>query len=275
MIKSLLVADLAISQKEQQLRSQLIKKVHTIWIEGKLKTSLHGSREIDLHLEDQSDMLEDPWKFNVWSLTIQDSNQAPRQLSESTNIVQIYDASDNELLILGEPGAGKTTALLQLTRVLLQRAKDNTANPVPVVFNLSSWGQEQLPLTDWMIKELSRLYNIPSEIGQSWIKKNQILPMLDSLDEIAGEVSLEACIQAIINYHQNFHGLNGTPLVICCRTLQYSMLSTKLPLNRAVQLLPLTSEEIQQYLQQAGSELTHLSELILGNDEFANITRNP
>ena len=40
------------------------------------------------------------------------------------------------LLILGAPGSGKTTMLLELTRQLLERARKNDDQPIPIVFNL-------------------------------------------------------------------------------------------------------------------------------------------
>jgi stage III sporulation protein SpoIIIAA len=37
-------------------------------------------------------------------------------------IAEVFDAASGELLILGAPGAGKTTVLLDMLRVLLDRA---------------------------------------------------------------------------------------------------------------------------------------------------------
>jgi len=39
---------------------------------------------------------------------------------------------------------GKTTTLLTLTRHLIAVAKADTDQPIPVVFNLSSWAEQQL-----------------------------------------------------------------------------------------------------------------------------------
>ncbi len=47
--------------------------------------------------------------------------------------VIIYDAT-GLLLILGEPGSGKTTTLLDLARTLLERAKDDIKERVPIQF---------------------------------------------------------------------------------------------------------------------------------------------
>ncbi len=57
----------------------------------------------------------------------------------SVSISQVFDAVGGELLILGAPGSGKTTMLLELTRDLLARARQDATHPLLVVFNLSSW----------------------------------------------------------------------------------------------------------------------------------------
>jgi predicted NACHT family NTPase len=137
---------------------------------------------------------------------------------------------------------------LRLARTLLQRVKENSAHPLPVVFNLSSWTQRQQTLANWFTEELNSRYQVPNKIGQRWVESRQVLPLLDGLDEM-DELACNACVQAIVSYQQEKPEFTGTPLVICCRNLEYTLLSTHLPLNRAVRILPLTQEQVEQYLQ--------------------------
>jgi predicted NACHT family NTPase len=48
----------------------------------------------------------------------------------------VFDDMGGELLILGAPGSGKTTTLLELAGELLARAEAEDGQPIPVVFNL-------------------------------------------------------------------------------------------------------------------------------------------
>jgi tetratricopeptide (TPR) repeat protein len=62
-----------------------------------------------------------------------------KRMPSGTKIVNLFDeiGSGRSLLILGEPGSGKTTTLLDLTRELIIRAEQDIDYRIPVVFNLS------------------------------------------------------------------------------------------------------------------------------------------
>jgi predicted NACHT family NTPase len=67
------------------------------------------------------------------------------------NSFEFFDHTGNALLILGAPGGGKTTLLLQLAKKLLDRAKRDKDQPIPVVFHLSSWVIRRLPVGQWLV----------------------------------------------------------------------------------------------------------------------------
>jgi predicted NACHT family NTPase len=60
----------------------------------------------------------------------------------------VFDRLGGGLLILGAPGSGKTTALLELARHLLDKAEADEHQPIPVVFNLVSWAAHRGPVAD-------------------------------------------------------------------------------------------------------------------------------
>jgi DNA polymerase III delta prime subunit len=98
-----------------------------------LDISLQQLAWIDLPLKSMPDAV----------LTI--ANQLPglasplaQLLASGTTIQQVYQQADHELLILGEPGVGKSTLLYQLGRDLLAQAQQQPNQPLPIIFSLSS-----------------------------------------------------------------------------------------------------------------------------------------
>ena len=261
------VPGLSLSSLEQVNRQRLLKQVRTTWIEGLLKQSLHRAVWVDLHLQEKPDALENPWR-----LVVQELNHEPRPLPPGTSIIQVFDEADEELLILGEPGSGKTTLLLYLTRTLLERAETDERRRMPVVFPLSSWAGQRLPLDQWLVEELRTKYQIPSQIGRAWVDADQVFPLLDGLDEVA-EGAREACVQTIVAYTRRAQ--KRTPLVICCRNEEYQALSLQLPLQYAVMLLPFTNEQIEIYLSSMSGQLDVLREALYGDRELFELARSP
>ncbi len=123
-------------------RQRMLERVQITWITGVLEHSLHDAALIALGLREEPEVLANPWR-----LVVQEIDHLAQPLPPGTKITEVYDDADGALLILGEPGAGKTTLLLELARDLLIRAQADEREPIPVVFNLSSWAQKRAPLT--------------------------------------------------------------------------------------------------------------------------------
>ena len=258
-----------LSSLEQQNRTRLLKRVRATWIKGLLKPALHRAAWIDLHLQEQPDVLKNPWRLQVPEL-----DQTSRALPVGTSIVEVYDEADGELLIMGEPGAGKTMLLLELTRTLLERAEEDERLPMPIVFHLSSWAEKRPSLSLWLIEELETKYDVPHKIGQEWIDTDQVLPLLDGLDEVA-ENARTACVQQINDYYRSRLERGSCPIVVCCRSEEYTVLSTRVMLQQAISILPLTSEQINTYLEQAGEQVKGLKQALNEDAELHSLARQP
>ena len=88
------------------------------------------------------------------------SQQNDHTLPPGTSILEVYERSGGDLLILGEAGAGKSTMLLRLAHALVQRAEQEETYPLPVILRLSSWTGQHPTLDDWMIDQLALTYDI-------------------------------------------------------------------------------------------------------------------
>jgi hypothetical protein len=182
-------------------------------------------------------------------LLVKRPDEEERPLPSGTRVVDVFDAMDQSMLILGAPGSGKTTLLLELARDLLTRATNDPAHPIPVVFPLSTWAQSRKPLVEWLQDELNLRYDVPRKVAQEWVASDEVLPLLDGLDEVKAEHRL-ACVEAINAFRQS-HGL--LPLVITSRTADYEALAEPLRLQGAIMVRPLTREQVTSYLTDLGT----------------------
>jgi eukaryotic-like serine/threonine-protein kinase len=173
------------------------------------------------------------------------------------------------LLILGEPGSGKTTTLLDPARIHLERTREDIKERVPVIINLSSWKKE--PIAEWISHELSEKYRVPRKIARFWLQRGYLLPLLDGLDEI--EITKQPdCVNAINAFVEEFH---PSGLVVCCRLNEYRWLPKRLKLNGAICIEPLSSEEVSKYLDAGGSKLPGLREAIDTDPVLHELAQTP
>lgn len=175
------------------------------------------------------------------------------------------------LLILGDPGAGKTTMLLKLTRDLITQTEQDLNRPIPVVFNLSSWANKQQKIAAWLVDELQSHYGVSKSLGKAWVHDQQLLLLLDGLDEVKAKYR-ETCVQAINQFMQNY-GL--TEIVVCSRIKDYEALSTLLQLRNAIYVQPLTAEQINQYLDKTGEQLQGVKTLLQEDTAMQEMMKSP
>jgi hypothetical protein len=236
-----------------------------------LDRSLFQAILIDLSMQRMQDAVRSPWEEIPWAGQVDHPIASSQPLAPQQTIAGVFDEEGGLLLILGEPGSGKTMSLLHLARSLLERAEGDPLRPVPVVFNLSAWVAPYAALEDWLVDELSAKYQIPRKIGRSWLAESRLLPLLDGLDEL-GSQRRANCVEAINRYTQAA-GLVGA--VVCCRLREYVDLPARLSLNAAVRLLPLSDEQVHAYLAAAGERLAGLARLLQRDSGMRIEARSP
>ena len=251
----------------QRNRRQLIERVRTDWIEGVLEQSLYKVARIELGLETKPDAVDRPL-----DVVVRRPDQESQSLPLGTPIISVYDEFEGQLLILGDPGTGKTTLLLELTRDLLDRAENDEFYPVPVVFNLSSWAKERPPLVEWLADDLNQqISDIPAKTWRGWLDREHILPLLDGLDEVALE-HREECVARINEFRSQEASL---PLVVCSRTQDYGSLDTKLEMPGAAEVQPLKQEQVNDFLKQAGKPVEGVRAALQGDATLWEVLDTP
>lgn len=250
---------------EQRNRRILLNHVENAWIKGVLDASLHGAALLDLGIkQDPEAVTQYPWTLKKES--------TDETLPTGTSMLEIFDSigMGRSLLILGAPGSGKTTMLLELARGLIARAREDITQPIPMVFNLASW-TEKLSLADWLAQELNNLYSVPRKTAPDWVKGNKLLLLLDGLDEVRQE-SRAKCVEAI-NEFRNQNGL--TSLAVCSRSQDYADLKAKLSFEGAIKVQPLKQEQIAEFFKRFGDEMVGIKQALEKDSNLQEMAQSP
>lgn len=247
-------------------RSRIINKVEFSWIKSVLEQSLYQVAKIELRFEHDSEIVEHPWE-----VIVQHPKLPNKPIPSGTPIIEVFNELNNEMLILGGAGAGKTTVLLELTRTLIAQARANVEEPFPVVFNLASWAVQKGLIKDWLIQEFGRRYNTSPKLATYWIDNTRLILLLDGLDEMAEE-NRTACIDAINAFRKDY-GL--IPLVVCSRTVDYKVLKKKLLIDGAINIQPLTKKQISDYLLKVGQPANEVRNLLQRDANLWDLLNTP
>lgn len=227
---------------ERRSHHVILNKVRRFWIDGVLRPGVAGHAPIALKYERCNEIVAHPWKDIV--------TDKPTQNSEVIDIYAEYEASDKALLIVGEPGGGKTYSMLTLCERLIEQAERDPWAPIPVVFNLSSWFSRRSSLADWLVEEFVSKYQLTRVLAREWLSKNELVLFLDDLDATQ-KTHPTACIEAINRFREE-HGLMG--IVVCARRNNYTAAGVPLTLGGAVFVRELDEAQIEKALASVSSE---------------------
>lgn len=247
-------------------RHAMLQNVRKFWIEGVLETSLQHVGLLDINISPEYESVNHPWQ-KLLNIRRSDTDEP----LGSQQIMTYFENLSGKLLVMGAPGAGKTTMLLSLTQELIIRAQLDPAYPIPVVLNLSTWSQNRLSLEDWLEDELHIKYQTPRRIAREWIEGDNLTLMLDGLDEVDTR-HRAPCVQAINTYREQ-HGF--VDIVLCCRTSEYQELITKVMLNGAIRIEQLTDTQVTDYLGTLDEVGKRTQRLIDADPTFLELSRSP
>lgn len=264
----------SLTKVEYRQRSVLISKVKEYWIKGVLEKSLNIEKSlqtnaiISLDIEQRLDAVDRPFA-DLGEMSAKSGQILPAGTDATEVFKQIGEG--RTLLILGDPGAGKTITLLRLAQDLVSRVEEDLGRLIPVVFNLSSWRAKQSTIDNWLVEELFSKYQVPKEVGKKWIEDQQLILLLDGLDEVIAN-QREACVEAINQFTQKYF---LTEMVVCSRIVDYEVLTHRLKLRGAIYIRSLTPEQINHYLDNAGEHLEGVKTLLRKDPALQELAKSP
>ncbi|MGZ0149723.1 NACHT domain-containing protein [Kribbella sp. WER1] len=227
----------------------------------------------------------EPDAVRPFDLLVQPLNDPPTRIPAGADIASVFDGLEDNMLILGAPGAGKTTMLLNLARRLSAHAHDDERRPVPVVVDLAGWGTQPAHAADddpndsallagfvrWLLYEVNDRYRIPPAVGRTWLRAGRLALLLDGLDEIAepDRPKLDPVLKELR------HNYRVDQLAITCRTHDYERLPQRLSLYGAVHIRPLSRQQVLDYFAAVGPALDGARAAIEQDDELWDLVSSP
>lgn len=168
-------------------------------------------------------------------------------------LVASYADKPRRLVVIGEPGAGKTGLCVLLTLELL---REPSPPRVPVLLQISSWGSTE-NLHAWLGRSI--LDNYPflgdearygATVVRDLLAQHRILPILDGLDEMAADHRAGA-LRAV-----ELDARTIEPLVLTCRAEEFEAANVTGIVRDAtvVRLLPVDAEVAADYLLEAAPD---------------------
>ena len=225
------------ARSDRRDRRIMLDRVRAKWIAGVLRPALERTGGLDPPLAWRPDAVDPAARLRPNS-----DGAAPAGAGE------LFDRAGRALLVLGEPGSGKTVLLLRLAQRLAGAAEVDETQPLPVVFNLASWARRGAALEDWLAERLVVDYQVPAGVAAAWARDERVLPLLDGLDEVP-EDRRGACAAAIDRFREA-HGF--LPMAVTSRSAEYRSTPARLRLLGAVELCPLERPDVEAHLAALG-----------------------
>ncbi len=268
-------------------RDRIIEIVERDWIEGHLKQSLQYG-VLNIGLESAKEYVLRNTDYGDYSFT------------GSENIADLFSDVHGQLLILGKPGSGKTTLMLQIAEKLLSQARQDLSASIPVIFNLTSWAEvwknpeefkdisfksmkqivewlkneinanlNHKTIEEWIIDELQTTYELDLATAHSWLNLGLFTFFFDGLDEVNDEYRNE-CV-SFLNEFKNKH--REVDILVCSRIGEYEELTEKLQFSNALMLQDIPEQDVRNYLEH--NARPEILMLIESGDALGAIMRTP
>jgi len=177
-----------------------------------------------------------------------------------------FDKYSGRLLLLGEPGSGKTVSLMALARDAVARRLENREAPLPVLARVPTWDPEEKQSMSAWIAGLAPTFGTAVS---TLVIDGKALLLLDGLDELTGE--RKKADEA--DPKQEFIRIlpQNNQIVLTCRTKEYAGIRDKAALNGSIELRPLEDVQIRAYL----TAVPDLWDLLTAREDLRNVLRVP
>jgi len=175
-------------------------------------------------------------------------------------LLQVYIDKIRHLMIIGNPGSGKTVLLINFAKILIQAAAKDDNMPIPVILDLASWHSDYQHFEQWIEDNLH--YHLgekgtSKEYAKQVLSNNnfRLLLLLDGLDEVEEDSRL-SCLEKINRYFKNRESWHYYPqLILCSRTKEYQDLDGYAYSGAMVEIKKLSEKTVRAFVLKRAEKL--------------------
>jgi tetratricopeptide (TPR) repeat protein len=208
-------------------------------------------RMIDLSTEIAPDAVaKQPKHTDMFDLLFSPHDPKDEAPTDFSNFREVFQYYEGRVLLLGEPGAGKTITLLALARDVAAARLDDSSKPLPLFGIIPSWDVYKQPrFADW----LSGSYkDLNADAVSTEIDKGNTVLLLDGLDELGSNHLIDPKTPESETFDPRPRLMAAIPennhVLVTCRVQDYADIGEKIVLKGAVTLQPLENSQMATYL---------------------------
>ncbi len=141
---------------------------------------------------------------------------------------QIIETKDGEtiandmqrFIVLGKPGAGKTTFLKYLALAMVHRQSVIKQRRLPIFITLRDWADKRSELMEYITEQFDICgFEQPDLFVENMFKQGNCLVLFDGLDEVSQEANLDGIIRSIRDFTDKY---SSNQFVMSCRVAAYN-----------------------------------------------------
>lgn len=180
---------------------------------------------------------------------------------------------DGRILLLGEPGAGKTTTLLAFARDATAARLSDPSQPLPIFARIAGWdSRSETSLYHW----LAQMYEgLEANALQKLHERGNALVLLDGLDELGRRRPADPHKPTGEQYDPRERFLMALPrvgtLILSSRVEEYREIGKTADLACAVRLQRLDDTQMREYL----ADVPSLWKIVAGDTDLKDALRTP
>jgi len=165
---------------------------------------------------------------------------------------KIAETVDGELIVnqlqrfivLGKPGAGKTTYLRYLTLMMLQPLSQIERRKLPIFVTLREWADKKKPLMDFIVEQFSICgFDEAQPFVERVLTNGDCIVLFDGLDEVSQEANQSGIIQEIKDFSDKY---GENQFIISCRVAAYNLWFDRFT---DVEMADFNEEQIEKFIK--------------------------